>query len=65
MLPTSLQSGDRAPTRMKLLHIDGLRDEGCSMNIYDYVIVKYIFESETYKTVLCYYLTYCVESDIN
>ena len=36
MLPTSLQSGDRAPTRMKLLHIDGLRDEGCSMNIYDY-----------------------------
>lgn len=37
----------------------------CSMNIYDYVIVKYIFESETYETLLCYYLTYCVESDIN
>ena len=36
MLPTSLQSGDRAPTRMKLLHIDGPREEGCSMNIYDY-----------------------------
>lgn len=35
------------------------------MNIYDYVIVKYIFESETYETLLCYYLTYCVESDIN
>ena len=36
MLPTSLQSGDRAPTRMKLLHIDGPRDERCSVNIYDY-----------------------------
>lgn len=36
-----------------------------SMNIYGYVIVKYIFESGTNETLSCYYLTYCVESDIN
>lgn len=36
-----------------------------SMTIYDYVIVKDIFESETNETLSCYYLTYCVESDIN